>query len=156
MARIAGVNIPNHQHAVIALTAIYGIGRTRSQQICLQPGSFPPPKSRTSAIPIWKSCATNRQVHGWKAICVAKFPMNIKRLMDLGCYRGSASSSRIAVPWSAYTHQCTYPQRFRASPSPARRSNLVRGTKTWQSPARECARKLRRMLPKVSRTSRLL
>ena len=31
MARIAGVNIPNHQHAVIALTAIYGIGRTRSQ-----------------------------------------------------------------------------------------------------------------------------
>ena len=34
MARIAGVNIPNHQHAEIALTAIYGIGRTRSQKIC--------------------------------------------------------------------------------------------------------------------------
>ena len=34
MARIAGVNIPNHQHAEIALTAIYGIGRTRAQKIC--------------------------------------------------------------------------------------------------------------------------
>jgi len=34
MARIAGVNIPNHQHTEIALTAIYGIGRTRSRQIC--------------------------------------------------------------------------------------------------------------------------
>jgi len=34
MARIAGVNIPNHQHAAIALTAIYGIGRTRAQKIC--------------------------------------------------------------------------------------------------------------------------
>jgi small subunit ribosomal protein S13 len=34
MARIAGVNIPNHQHAEIALTAIYGIGRSRAQKIC--------------------------------------------------------------------------------------------------------------------------
>ena len=34
MARIAGVNIPNHKHAEIALTAIFGIGRTRAQQIC--------------------------------------------------------------------------------------------------------------------------
>ena len=38
MARIAGVNIPNHQHAVIALTAIYGIGRMRSQLICESAG----------------------------------------------------------------------------------------------------------------------
>ena len=38
MARIAGVNIPNHQHAVIALTAIYGIGRTRSELICSSAG----------------------------------------------------------------------------------------------------------------------
>ena len=34
MARIAGVNIPNHQHAEIALTAIYGIGRARAREIC--------------------------------------------------------------------------------------------------------------------------
>ena len=38
MARIAGVNIPNHQHTVIGLTAIYGIGRPRSQYICQQTG----------------------------------------------------------------------------------------------------------------------
>ena len=38
MARIAGVNIPNHQHAVIALTAIYGIGRMRAQVICAAAG----------------------------------------------------------------------------------------------------------------------
>ncbi len=36
MARIAGINIPDHKHAVIALTAIYGIGKTRSQAICQQ------------------------------------------------------------------------------------------------------------------------
>ncbi len=34
MARIAGVNIPNHQHAEIALTSIYGIGRARAREIC--------------------------------------------------------------------------------------------------------------------------
>jgi small subunit ribosomal protein S13 len=38
MARIAGVNIPNHQHAEIALTAIYGIGRARARQICAAAG----------------------------------------------------------------------------------------------------------------------
>ena len=38
MARIAGVNIPNHQHAEIALTAIYGIGRARAQAICAAAG----------------------------------------------------------------------------------------------------------------------
>ena len=38
MARIAGVNIPNHQHAVIALTAIYGVGRSRSLKICAAVG----------------------------------------------------------------------------------------------------------------------
>ena len=38
MARIAGVNIPNHQHTVIGLTAIYGIGRPRAQKICVETG----------------------------------------------------------------------------------------------------------------------
>ena len=38
MARIAGINIPNHQHAEIALTAIYGIGRARAQAICAAAG----------------------------------------------------------------------------------------------------------------------
>ena len=38
MARIAGINIPDHKHAVIALTAIYGIGKTRSKAICAAAG----------------------------------------------------------------------------------------------------------------------
>jgi small subunit ribosomal protein S13 len=38
MARIAGVNIPNHQHTVIGLTAIYGVGRPRAQEICVKTG----------------------------------------------------------------------------------------------------------------------
>jgi small subunit ribosomal protein S13 len=41
MARIAGINIPNHQHAGIALTAIYGIGRSRAQAICVAAGIEP-------------------------------------------------------------------------------------------------------------------
>jgi len=88
MARIAGVNIPNHQHAVIALTAIYGIGRTTSGKICDATGV-----ARTSKIKDLSEAEMERLREG-----VAKFTvegdlrreitMNIKRLMDLGCYRG--------------------------------------------------------------------
>ena len=44
MARIAGVNIPNHKHTVIGLTAIYGIGRTRASEICEKTGVEPSKK----------------------------------------------------------------------------------------------------------------
>ena len=88
MARIAGVNIPNHQHAVIALTAIYGIGRTRSQLICESAGVNTAAKMKD---------LTDSEMEKLRE-AVAKFTvegdlrrevtMNIKRLMDLGCYRG--------------------------------------------------------------------
>jgi small subunit ribosomal protein S13 len=88
MARIAGVNIPNHQHAVIALTAIYGIGLTRSQTICVAAGVKTTTKMKD---------LTDAEVEKLRDE-VAKFTvegdlrrettMNIKRLMDLGCYRG--------------------------------------------------------------------
>jgi len=88
MARIAGVNIPNHQHAVIALTAIYGIGRTRSQAICTAAGVNAAAKMKD---------LTDAEVEKLREQ-VAKITvegdlrrettMNIKRLMDLGCYRG--------------------------------------------------------------------
>ena len=70
MARIAGVNIPNHQHTEIALTAIYGIGRTRAQKICDKVGV---------------KRATKVTVEGDLR---REITMSIKRLMDLGCYRG--------------------------------------------------------------------
>src|SRR5258706_14544431 len=44
MARIAGINIPNHQHAAIALTAIYGVGRSRARSICDAAGGRPSAK----------------------------------------------------------------------------------------------------------------
>ncbi|MGH8762364.1 MAG: 30S ribosomal protein S13 [Nitrosospira sp.] len=88
MARIAGVNIPNHQHAEIALTSIYGIGRTRAREICAAAGIATSTKIKDI------TDAQMDKLRDW----VAKFAvegdlrrevsMNIKRLMDLGCYRG--------------------------------------------------------------------
>ena len=72
MARIAGVNIPNHQHAVIALTAIYGIGRTRSQHICAAAGESRHQDERSDGQRKWKSCANKSPSSRWKAICAAK------------------------------------------------------------------------------------
>ncbi|WP_263769976.1 30S ribosomal protein S13 [Propionivibrio soli] len=88
MARIAGVNIPNHQHAEIALTAIYGIGRSRAQKICDAVGV-----QRSTKVKDLTEAEMDRLRDQ-----VAKFTvegdlrrevtMSIKRLMDLGCYRG--------------------------------------------------------------------
>jgi len=88
MARIAGINIPVHKHVEIALTSIYGIGRTRSQGICDAAGVARNTKVKD---------LTDGEVEKLRGE-VAKFvvegdlrrsvTMNIKRLMDLGAYRG--------------------------------------------------------------------
>lgn len=88
MARIAGINIPVQKHTWIALTSIYGIGRTRAQQICDTAGVKREMKVRD---------LSEAEVEQLRAE-VGKFTvegdlrrdvsMNIKRLMDLGCYRG--------------------------------------------------------------------
>ncbi|MBI3771161.1 MAG: 30S ribosomal protein S13 [Gammaproteobacteria bacterium] len=88
MARIAGINIPVNKHAVIALTAIYGIGRTRARDICAAAGVQPTAKIKD---------LQDAQVEALRSE-VAKFTvegdlrrevsMSIKRLMDLGTYRG--------------------------------------------------------------------
>ena len=88
MARIAGVNIPNHQHAEIALTAIYGIGRTRAQNICVAAGLVPSTKMKDvsdSDMEKLREEVTKFTVEGDLRREVS---MNIKRLMDLGSYRG--------------------------------------------------------------------
>jgi len=88
MARIAGVNIPNHQHAVIALTAIYGIGSTRSKFICAAAGVNTAAKIKDL------TDAEVEQLRDQVGKLVVEgdlrreTTMNIKRLMDLGCYRG--------------------------------------------------------------------
>ena len=88
MARIAGVNIPNHQHAGIALTAIYGIGRSRAKAICIAAGIEPNRKIKDltdAEMERMREGITRLTVEGDLRREVA---MNIKRLMDLACYRG--------------------------------------------------------------------
>ncbi len=88
MARIAGVNIPDNKHVVIALTAIYGIGRTTSNKLCDTLGINP--ATKVSQIPDnqleeLRTEIAKLTVEGDLRRVVT---MNIKRLMDLGCYRG--------------------------------------------------------------------
>ena len=88
MARIAGINLPNHKHIEIGLTAIYGIGRPTAQTICDASGIGRGTKVRD----------LNEEQAERIRVEVAKYQvegdlrrevsMNIKRLMDLGCYRG--------------------------------------------------------------------
>ncbi|MBI5007923.1 MAG: 30S ribosomal protein S13 [Nitrosomonadales bacterium] len=88
MARIAGVNIPNHQHAVIALTAIYGIGRTRSQQICAAAGVTTTTKIKDISDSDMEKLRDEVAKFTVEGDLRREVTMNIKRLMDLGCYRG--------------------------------------------------------------------
>ena len=88
MARIAGVNIPDNKHLSIALTYVYGIGRTRSHDICNATGLKGETKVRelTEAdLDNIRSEITKYELEGDLRRDVS---MNIKRLMDLGCYRG--------------------------------------------------------------------
>ena len=88
MARIAGVNIPNHKHAEIALTAIYGVGRTRAQQIC----DAAQVVRSTRIKDLTESDMERLRDEVGKFVVEGdlrrEVTMNIKRLMDLGCYRG--------------------------------------------------------------------
>ncbi|KTD62581.1 30S ribosomal protein S13 [Legionella spiritensis] len=88
MARIAGVNIPDHKHVVIALTSIYGIGKTTSIKLCNAVGVNMATKvSELSEekLEALRNEITKLTVEGDLRRVVT---MNIKRLMDLGCYRG--------------------------------------------------------------------
>ena len=88
MARIAGVNIPVQKHTWVGLTQIYGIGKTRALEICSATGVAPETKVRDlteSEIESIRSEIGKLSVEGDLRREVA---MNIKRLMDLGCYRG--------------------------------------------------------------------
>jgi len=88
MARIAGVNIPVHKHTWVGLTHIFGVGKTRAFQICEAARVAPETRIRD---------LTESEIEGIRSE-IGKFSvegdlrrevaMNIKRLMDLGCYRG--------------------------------------------------------------------
>ncbi|AHE65991.1 30S ribosomal protein S13 [Legionella oakridgensis] len=88
MARIAGVNIPDNKHVVIALTSIYGIGKPTSLKLCKQVGVEPTTKVAELSdeqLDLFRNEIAKMTVEGDLRRVVS---MNIKRLMDLGCYRG--------------------------------------------------------------------
>ena len=88
MARIAGINIPMNKHIVIGLTHVYGIGRPTSQVICAAAGVAPTTKTKDlteAEVGALRAQVAKLTVEGDLRREVS---MNIKRLMDLGCYRG--------------------------------------------------------------------
>jgi small subunit ribosomal protein S13 len=88
MARIAGINIPVNKHIVIGLTSIYGIGRSRAQEICAGNSIEPSTKVKDlteDQLETIRSAVAKYSVEGDLRREVS---MNIKHLMDLGCFRG--------------------------------------------------------------------
>ncbi|MBV1907396.1 MAG: 30S ribosomal protein S13 [Pseudomonadales bacterium] len=88
MARIAGINIPDKKHAVISLTYIFGIGRTRAKQICVVAGIKPDAQILDLTEAELDSLRTEVGKFSVEGDLRRETSMNIKRLMDLGCYRG--------------------------------------------------------------------
>ncbi len=88
MARIAGINIPTHKHTVIALTSIYGIGRTVAGGICEVAGVKPETKVRDLTDAELESLRSEVAKYSIEGDLRREISMNIKRLMDLGSYRG--------------------------------------------------------------------
>jgi small subunit ribosomal protein S13 len=88
MARIAGVNIPDRKHTVIALTSIYGIGRTRAAQICEAAGVAKDRKIQELAENEIDALRVEVEKFTVEGDLRREVSMNIKRLMDLGCNRG--------------------------------------------------------------------
>jgi len=88
MARIAGINIPNQKHVDIALTSIYGIGRTRARRICESTGI----PATTKVKDLTDAQVDKLRIEVGKVTVEGdlrrQVSMNIKRLMDLGTYRG--------------------------------------------------------------------
>ena len=88
MARIAGINIPDNKHTVISLTSIYGIGLTRSKSICASVGIAPTIKIRELTEDQLELIRTEVGKFIIEGDLRREVSMNIKRLLDLGCFRG--------------------------------------------------------------------
>ena len=142
MARIAGINLPAHKHIWIALTSIYGIGRTRSLQICKDAGIDTSTKvnqlSEDQAEKLREQVA-KFEVEGDLRREVS---MSIKRLMDLGCYRGlrhvEVFQFVVSVQKLTLVHE---------------KAQFVRSRNKSKSWLKHQKRKLKSILLKVSRTS---
>ena len=97
MARISGVNIPNQQHAEIALTSIFGIGRARARSICDAAGV-----NRTAKVKDLSDTEMDKLREQITKFAVEgdlrrEVSMNIKRLVDLGTWRGKRHRAGLPV-----------------------------------------------------------
>ncbi len=88
MARIAGINIPPNKHTVIGLTHIYGIGKTRAMQVCEASQIAPDKKIGELSEEQLEVLRTEVGRHMVEGDLRREVSMSIKRLMDMGCYRG--------------------------------------------------------------------
>ncbi|CUR53299.1 30S ribosomal protein S13 [Buchnera aphidicola] len=88
MARIAGVNIPDNKHVVISLMSIYGIGKSISKKICMRIGIKETLKVNELTITVMENLRKTVMDFIVEGELRRKYSMSIKRLMDLGCYRG--------------------------------------------------------------------
>ncbi|TXK59184.1 30S ribosomal protein S13 [Alkalisalibacterium limincola] len=88
MARIAGVNLPVQKHVWVGLQSIYGIGRTRSKKICESAEVTPTTKIRDLSEPDVERLRAEVGKFIVEGDLRREVGMSIKRLMDLGCYRG--------------------------------------------------------------------
>jgi len=97
MARIGGVNIPNHQHAEIALTAIYGIGRSRARLICGAAGVSGSSKVKDLSDGEMDQLREQLAKFTVEGDLRREVNMSIKRLMDLGTWRGKRHRAGLPV-----------------------------------------------------------
>ena len=88
MARIAGINIPVQKHVVVSLTHIFGVGRTRALAACAEAGIDPSTKVKDLSEPEVEKLRTAIARFSVEGDLRRETAMNIKRLMDLGSYRG--------------------------------------------------------------------
>jgi small subunit ribosomal protein S13 len=97
MARIGGVNIANHQHAEVALTAIYGIGRSRARLICKAAGINTAAKIKDLSDTDMEKLREQVAKFTTEGDLLREISMNIKRLMDLGTWRGKRHRAGLPV-----------------------------------------------------------
>jgi len=88
MARIAGINVPDNKHAVIALTHVYGIGRPRAKDICDAVGIARDVKLAELDENTLEKIRSEIAKYSVEGDLRREVSMNIKRLMDMGSYRG--------------------------------------------------------------------
>ena len=97
MARIAGVNIPDQKHTWVALTSIYGLGRTRAFEVCSKAGIEPSVKVRDLSGDEMEKLREQIGTFVIEGDLRREVSMNIKRLMDLGTYRGTRHRKGLPV-----------------------------------------------------------